>query len=165
MDTRQTDSRLRTTNEQQDIKSTITSEHLQSLANFATDLKTQLDPISQHSLNLSMEKGTSNWLSALPLKSHSFHLHKSAFRDAVHLRYGWTIPDTPSTCTCRQPFSMEHTLSCPKGGFPSIRHNEIRDITASLLSEVCSNVEIEPHLQPLTGEQLALQTESPMLHV
>ena len=143
---------------QQEIKSTITSEHLQSLANFATDLKTQLDPISQHSLNLSMEKGASNWLSALPIKSYSFHLHKSAFRDAIHLRYGWNIPDKPSTCTCGQPFSIEHTLSCAKGGFPSIRHNEIRDITASLLSEVCSNVEIEPHLQPLTGEQLTLQT-------
>ena len=143
---------------QQEIKSTVTSEHLQSLANFATDLKTQLDPIFQHSLNLSMEKGASNWLSALPIKSYSFHLHKSAFRDAIHLRYGWNIPDKPSTCTCGQPFSIEHTLSCAKGGFPSIRHNEIRDITASLLSEVCSNVEIEPHLQPLTGEQLTLQT-------
>ena len=117
---------------QQEIKSTVTSEHLQSLANFATDLKTQLDPISQHSLNLSMEKGASNWLSALPIKSYSLHFHKSAFRDAIHLRYGWNIPDKPSTCTCGQPFSIEHTLSCAKGGFPSIRHNKIRDITASL---------------------------------
>ena len=38
------------------------------------------------------------------------------------------------------------------GGFPSIRHNEVRDITASLLSAVCHGVTIEPHLQPLTGE-------------
>ena len=34
--------------------------------------------------------------------------------------------------------------------FPSIRHNEVRDITAELLSEVCHDVEVEPHLQPLT---------------
>ena len=33
-----------------------------------------------------------------------------------------------------------------------IRHNEMRDITASLLSEVCHGVTIELHLQPLTGE-------------
>ena len=36
----------------------------------------------------------------------------------------------------------------------TIRHNEIRDITAQLLSEVCHNVSIEPPLQPLTGESL-----------
>ena len=33
-----------------------------------------------------------------------------------------------------------HALSCPKGGFPSLRHNEVRDLTANLLSEVCNNV-------------------------
>ena len=28
---------------------------------------------------------------------------------------------------------MEHALSCARGGFPTIRHNEIRDITAHLM--------------------------------
>ncbi len=42
-----------------------------------------------------------------------------------------------------------------KGGFPSIRHNEIRDLTADLLSEVCNNVCTEPELLPVTGENLA----------
>ena len=46
-------------------------------------------------------------------------------------------------------------MSCPKGGFPSIRHNENRDLTANLLSEVCNDVCIEPHLQPITGEHLS----------
>ena len=61
----------------------------------------------------------------------------------------------------REPFAIvlvaivllcEHVLSCPKGGYPSIRHDEIRDLTATLLSEVCHNVTTEPHLQPMTGE-------------
>ncbi len=48
-------------------------------------------------------------------------------------------------------------MICHMGGFPTIRHNEIRDITASLLTaslltEVCHNVATEPPLQPLTGE-------------
>ena len=34
--------------------------------------------------------------------------------------------------------SVEYTLSCPFGGFPSIRYNELRDITAAFLSEVLS---------------------------
>ena len=44
------------------------------------------------------------------------------------------------------------------GGFPTIRHNELRDFTAEKLSEVCHNVCIEPHLQPLTGEKFNFAT-------
>ena len=55
-------------------------------------------------------------------------------------------------------FSVDHALSCPKGGFPSIRHNEVRDITAELLSEVCHDVEVEPHLQPLSDERFQQKT-------
>ena len=49
-------------------------------------------------------------------------------------------------------FSIEHARLCPKGGFPSIRHNEIRDLTANLLTEVCNDVCIEPELLPIDGE-------------
>ena len=45
-------------------------------------------------------------------------------------------------------------LSCPRGGFPSIRHNEIRDITTTLLTEVCNDVRVEPDLQEVTTEEL-----------
>ena len=40
------------------------------------------------------------------------------------------------------------------GGFPTLCHNEIRDLTANLMSEVCHDVCVEPHLQPITGENL-----------
>ena len=43
-------------------------------------------------------------------------------------------------------------MICPKGGFPTYRHNEVRDITANLLTETCNDVATEPHLQPLHGE-------------
>ena len=36
-----------------------------------------------------------------------------------------------------------------------MRHNEVRDITATLLTEVCHGVTIEPYLQPLSGESLS----------
>ena len=44
------------------------------------------------------------------------------------------------------------------GEFPTIRHNEVRDTALTMLSEVCHNVSIEPHLQPLTGEILSHHT-------
>ena len=40
-------------------------------------------------------------------------------------------------------------MICPKGGFPTQRHNEVRNITAELLTETCSD---EPILRPLDGE-------------
>ena len=40
------------------------------------------------------------------------------------------------------------------GGFVIQRHNEQRDLEAELLSTVCSDVETEPALQDISGEQL-----------
>ena len=39
-----------------------------------------------------------------------------------------------------------------------MRHNEVRDITAKLLDEVCHDVKIEPPLIPLIRERLQLGT-------
>ena len=99
------------------------------------------------------EKGASTWLTNLPLKEFNFCLHKRAFFDALALRYGWLPSSLPTKCVCGASFTVEHSLSCPKGGFTSIRHNEIRNFTAKLLTEVCNDVEVEPQLQPLTGKE------------
>ena len=120
----------------------------------ADQLKEVLPQPLKRSMLLAQEKGASSWLTSLPIEEFGFALHKRAFQDAIALRYNWTPLQSPSTCGCGTKFSIDHALSCPKGGFPSIRHNEIRDLTANLLSEVCSDVQIEPDLQPLTGEIL-----------
>ena len=85
-------------------------------------------------------------------------MHKSAFQDALALRYGWLPLRTPAHCACGSSFSIDHALSCPKGGLHSIRHNEIRDLTAKLLTEVCSQVATEPELQPVSSEEFSLST-------
>ena len=92
--------------------------------------------------------------SVLPLTDHGFALHKSAFHDALALRYGWTPSKLPSKCDCGNSFTVEHALSCARGGLPTIRHNEICDLTANLLTEVCNDVRIEPELQAVTTEHL-----------
>ncbi len=69
-------------------------------------------------------------------------------------RYGWSPPNLPLKCECDHAFTVDHALSCAKGGFPSIRHNEIRDITATLLTEVCNDVCVESDLQPVAPNQL-----------
>ena len=49
-------------------------------------------------------------------------------------------------------------LSCPRGGFLFVRHNEIRDSIAHLLKGICHDVCVEPGLQPLTGENLSYRS-------
>ena len=48
---------------------------------------------------------------------------------------------------CLHDFNQDHALSCPTGGLPTIRHNKIRDILATAMSEVCADVIKEPALQ------------------
>ena len=43
----------------------------------------QLPPTLGKSTELAREKGSSSWLTVLPIESHGFSLHKGAFRDAI----------------------------------------------------------------------------------
>ena len=117
-----------------------------------------LTPELKRCVELAQEKGASSWLSVLPLEEHGFFLHKGEFRDALCLRYGWQLSNIPQTCKCGSRFCVDHAMICHMGGFPTIRHNEIRDITATLLTEVCHNVATEPPLQRLTGETLTARS-------
>ena len=83
-----------------------------------------------------------------------FNLNKREFRDAIKLRYDWPVDDIPSPCVCGDAFTVDHAMICKRGGFVSQRHNELRDLEAELLNMVCTDVEIEPVLQDISGEQL-----------
>ena len=136
------------------IRSSNRLRHIQQ----ASNVYDQLTPELKRCVDLAKEKGSSSWLSVLPLEEHGFYLHKGEFRDAISLRYGWKLSNTPQTCNCGARFTVDHAMICHMGGFPTIRHNGIRDITASLLTEVCHNVATEPPLQPLTGEILSARS-------
>ena len=135
-------------------KQAVRSERQEASKSAMNALSTSLNDSQRYAMALAQEKGASTWLTSLPLEEFGFSLHKGAFRDALALRYGWLPSNTPTNCECGTSFSVEHALSCPKGGFPSIRHNEVRDNVGGWLSEVCHDVSIEPHLQPITGERL-----------
>ena len=108
----------------------------------------------QRLIDIACEKGASSWLSALPIREHGFDLHKGAFRDAICIQYGWRPSQLPCLCVCGNSFSIDHALSYKFGRYPIKQHNELRNLTASLLNQVSSNVRIEPPLQQLTGKQL-----------
>ena len=116
-------------------------------------VKSQLNKQNLIILEATVEKGASSWLNSLPLKRHNFYLNKQMFWDSVYLRYGIQLPRLPSSCVCGSAFDIEHALTCKRGGFVGIRHNEVRDFTAEILDEVCDDVAVEPLLTPLSGEK------------
>ena len=60
----------------------------------------------------------------------------------------------PTSCPCGSKFDIQHSMSCRKGGFLYIRHNDLRDLTANMMSEVCKDTKIKSKLTPLSGEEL-----------
>lgn len=109
-------------------------------------------------LKLLAEKGSSLWLTTLPIANLGFVMNKQEFNDALCLRYNLPVTNMPNFCACGKPNNVDHALSCAKGGYTYMRHDNIRDTEAKILSEVCRDVTTEPHLIPSTelGNQARL---------
>ena len=116
-----------------------------------TELRTQLNDNQERLNSITQEKGVSNWLKAYPISNQGYDLNKQQFWDCVCLRYGWRLTNIPSTCSCGSKMDIKHAMSCKKGGLITMRHNDLHDLTANLLTEVCKDVDMEPQLLPVTG--------------
>lgn len=101
------------------------------------------------------EKGSSQWLTTTPRSNDGLSLNRQEFRDAIRLRYALPLAHLPSTCVCGNAFTTSHALTCSTGGFISRRHNELRDLLARIMSDVCYDVQTEPMLIPVTKEEMS----------
>ena len=68
-------------------------------------------------IDLASEKGASSWLTSLPLKRGGFRLNKQQWYDSISIRYNLQPNDTPNKCACGKDYSINHCLTCKKGGF------------------------------------------------
>ena len=109
-------------------------------------------------LSSASEKGVSSWLTVDPSPQFGTVLNKSDFRDAVCLRYGFALDGLPTTCVCGAEMTTDHALICPCGGYPTARHNEVRDVVADAMCGVFQDVEIEPQLLAYEEEDLSGKT-------
>ena len=125
-----------------EIKLAFQRQKKVQLLNVDQSIANKLTPPKKRLLECSKEKGASSWLSVLRTTNHGF-THKGVFGDAIALRYGWRLVKLQSTCICVAAFDVGHVMSCYKGGYPTIRHNELRDMTAAILNEVSMNVATE----------------------
>ena len=93
--------------------------------------------------NIKQEKGTSTWIWTQSLKEEGHSLPKKEFWDLVKIYSGWPLSRLPNMCSCLAKYNLRHSLSCKTGGFASLRHNHLRNITGNLTD----HVQIEPSLQ------------------
>ena len=134
----------------QDIKRIKESNHKSCLQ----ELIVQVNEREKRLVKINTYQSVSKWLKTLPFTKHGFELSKHQFWDSVRLHYGWEIANLPTFSPCGSKFDIQHGMSFKKGGFLSIRHNDLRDLAARILSEVCKDTEIESKLLPLSGENL-----------
>ena len=121
------------------------------------DLRKRMNKEMLRANDLAQMKITSAWLNALPLKDEGYTTCKRTFFDAIAIRYRWEPRRTPENCGCGKKFDVDHEMQCTTGGFVHRRHDGIRDVLAKILDGVAYDVQIEPPLQALTGENLADQ--------
>ena len=145
--------------ESREVKRTLLHTRDGALNREFDDICEQLTEEARRYFLSATERGSSAWLSALPLKILGYVLNKREFRDALRLRYGWDFPELPRNCVCGELNTVSHTLDCKHGGFVSLRHNELRDTEAHILKEVAYDVRVEPELQDLS-ENIQLSSGS-----
>jgi hypothetical protein len=140
------------------IHSTIRHQRRKLQSDILEEIRSRMSDDQKRANSNACAAASSNWLTTLPLEEKGFALSKQEFWDAVSIRYNRTLTRLPTTCACGERFNVTHAFNCKKGGFVANRHNDLRDLTASLLDEVCKDVCVEPPLVPLTGETLEFRT-------
>ena len=130
----------------QSIKCNIRRTKQQLLNTQFHNIKSRTDPLLQRTIDMLSAKCSSLWLTALPIREQGFHLNKQEFQDALRLRYEWELSRGPSHSMCGATFSANHAMICCLGRLTFIRHNELQDLTASWLHEVCHDMAAEPPL-------------------
>ena len=120
------------------------------LNNLLHEVENTLMPEQNRAAKQAKQKDASSWL--ISLEDRGFTLTKGEFRDALALRYNKPLYSLLSNCPCGQKFNVTHALNCKKGGFVTMRHNNIRDFEANLIRIMQNDVEVESQLQQVENE-------------
>ena len=121
----------------------------------ANEIWLRAKPDLKRAIELSQERGASSIFSCIPLVKYRFAFtNKRDFTDLVRMRYRMDLRNLPRTCACGAKYSLDHSQVCRLGGFVHMRHDESKNLFASLARQVYKDVEVEPPLVPLSGEEL-----------
>jgi hypothetical protein len=71
-------------------------------------------------------RATGMWITATPDRLNGTELSSEEFRDSLRLRFGLLPSFLPHRCDgCNERFTVEHAMSCKKGGLVVMRHNDV----------------------------------------
>ena len=122
-----------------DIRRRITGQREARHRAQLEELRSTMTDEQIHANDISQLKGSSIWL-----VEEGYVLSKREFFDAIRLRYRWQLRWLPSHCACGKLLvTVDHALSCLKGGFIHRRHDEIRDLLAAAIDEVAHDVRVD----------------------
>ena len=94
------------------------------------------------------------WLTVVPSRLNGSGISAEEWRDNVRLRYNLQPIDMPDRCDgCNCQLTVEHALSCKKGGLVHIRHDDVADEWRYLCGTALSfgRVECEPRIYSSVG--------------
>jgi hypothetical protein len=100
---------------------------------------------------------TGAWLTVMPDRLNGTDLSADEFRDSLLLRFGLTPHSLPHRCEgCQQRFTVEHAMSCKKGGLVLLRHNDLSSEWQALCAQALSPsaVSDEPLIHNGQGQQV-----------
>ena len=86
---------------------------------------------------------TGAWVSLIPNRLNGTLLSAEEWRDNARLRCGMRPNDLCSHCDgCGAGFTVEHGLSCKKGGLVGIRHDDARDEAGALAAMALTKMKV-----------------------
>jgi hypothetical protein len=105
---------------------------------------------------LERTKETGAWLSCVPNRFDGTEVSGEEFFDNLAIRYGLRPKGLPERCDgCNEPFSVEHGLSCKKGGFVGQRHDDVCEEWAHLCSMALTPARITSEPEIFYGKDLS----------
>ena len=132
----------------------ITQRKTEQFTNKSSKIEANLGPDTKRAVTQAKKKGTSCWLTVLPIEEHGFTLTKNEFRGAIHLPYNKALEGMPSQCPYGRNYEVIHSMNCKRGGFIRMRYNNVRDFETNLPETNLNDVEVEPKLQKIDNEEL-----------
>ncbi len=103
------------------------------------------------------------WLSVIPTRMNGTNLSANEWRDNTRLRYNLKPLDMPQLCDgCMCPMTVEHALSCKKGGLVHIRHDDVADEWRHLCGTATtfSKVTREPRIYSSVSRRVVVAGEA-----
>jgi hypothetical protein len=110
--------------------------------------------VERHQMDRATETGA--WLTVIPDQLNGTDLSADEFRDSLLLHFRLTPHSLPHRCEgCQQRFSVEHAMTCKKGGLILLCHNDLSSEWQELCAQAPSPsaVSDEPLIHNGQGQQ------------